>query len=273
MRRRLGLMTLTLALACAAVQPGLAQPPRAPSGTGTGAPPATPSAPALPFGAGDGPAAAGFTQLFISPCGEPYRGRPGEPYPSALWFKQADLNHDGAIDKTEFRADHAGFFDALDADESGYLDGREVAFYESRVVPDILGPDRLSRNDAPRSLPDHEGAQLYLAQLGGIGPLQQPEGGHPNEPDTLGAKGPSPDLGARRPRKREFLGAAAYGFFGEAEPLTATDTNLDGRVSKAEFLAAADHRFAILDKRHDGKITLDELPKTPSQIELERRRK
>ena len=45
------------------------------------------------------PEAAGFTQLFISPCGEPYRGRPGEPYPVVLWFKQADANHDGVIDR------------------------------------------------------------------------------------------------------------------------------------------------------------------------------
>src|SRR3569833_4463779 len=82
----------------------------------------------------------GFTQLFISPCGEPYRGRPGEPYPVALWFKQADLNHDGAVDRAEFRADHAGFFDALDADGNGVLEGAEIAFYEHRVVPDVLGP-------------------------------------------------------------------------------------------------------------------------------------
>lgn len=268
MRRRLGLITLTLALAGAAVQPGLSQPLRAPPG----APPAPPPPPALPFGASDTPAAAGFTQLFISPCGEPYRGRPGDPYPSALWFKQADLNHDGVVDKAEFRADHAGFFEALDSNDDGYLDGREVTFYETRVVPDILAGDRLGLV-APRRLPGHEGGELFLAQLSGPGPLSTPEGGHPGDPDILGPRGPSPDLGARRPQRRQLVGAAAYGFFGEAEPLTATDTNLDGRVSKAEFMAAADRRFAILDKRHDGKLTLDELPKTPSQVELERRRR
>ena len=90
------------------------------------------------------PAAAGFTQLFISPCGEPYRGRPGDPYPVVLWFKQADLNHDGVVDRAEFRADHAGFFDALDADGNGVLEGPELAFYERQVVPDVLGPDRVS---------------------------------------------------------------------------------------------------------------------------------
>jgi hypothetical protein len=255
MRRPIALFLTTLAAAAAIAPVGQAQPP------------------ALPFGSGGTPAQAGFTQLFISPCGEPYRARAGEPYPSALWFKQADLNHDGVVDKAEFRADHAGFFEALDSDDNGYLDGREIGFYEKRVVPDVLGPEAISLRGAPRDLPGHEGARLFLAQLGGIGPLQQPEGGHPNDPATLGPKGPPPSLGATRPRKRELLGAAAYGFFGEAEPLFAADTNLDGRVSKAEFMAAADRRFAILDKRHDGKLTLDELPKTPSQIELEKHRR
>src|ERR1700749_344282 len=96
-------LTITLAaaglIACAAVDQTLAQPR-----------PNTPQA-------------AGFTQLFISPAGEPYRGRPGEPYPVALWFKQADANHDGVITQEELRADHAGFFSALDYDDAGYLDG------------------------------------------------------------------------------------------------------------------------------------------------------
>jgi len=30
------------------------------------------------------PQAAGYTQLFMSPCGEPYRGRVGDPYPVAV---------------------------------------------------------------------------------------------------------------------------------------------------------------------------------------------
>src|SRR6266481_2287425 len=123
--RRLGVLALAVGFAGVAVQPSDAQ-----------------QGPA-------GPAAAGFTQLFISPCGEPYRGRPGDPYPVALWFKTADLNHDGVIDRAEFRADHAGFFDSLDANGDGYLDGPEIAVYENRVVPDILGPNQVGLLAAP----------------------------------------------------------------------------------------------------------------------------
>jgi hypothetical protein len=241
MRRQLSVLVLALGMAGSAVQPGAAQPQLS------------------------GPAAAGFTQLFISPCGEPYRGRPGEPYPVALWFKQADLNHDGMIDRAEFRADHAGFFDALDGDGNGVLEGPELAFYEQRVAPDILGPDAIALIAAP----DRMGARLILAQIG-----QSPEGSHSGGAGAHGYQGPGgalgapDDLGSRRRAPKQLVGAAAYGLLAEPEPVRAADTNLDGRVTKAEFLAAADRRFKLLDKRKDGKLTLDELPLTVSQVQL-----
>ena len=244
MRRRLGVLTLALGLAGMAVEPSAAQP--------------RPGS----------PEAAGFTQLFISPCGEPYRGRPGDAYPVALWFKQADLNHDGAIDRAEFRADHAGFFDALDADGDGVLNGEELAFYESHVAPDVFAPDRVSRLSEPLAFPGRQGARLILAQSfpGGLG--QAPEGSHPGEPrgyNPGGARGAAPDLDARRPAHKVLMGAAAYGLLGEAEPVRGADGDLNGRISKAEFIAAADRRFKLLDRRGDGKLTLDELPMTASQ--------
>lgn len=201
----------------------------------------------------------GFTQLFISPCGEPYRGRPGEPYPVALWFKQADLNHDGTVDRAEFRADHAGFFDALDADGNGVLEGAEIAFYERRVVPDVLGPGRARIGAlAPRW---RGGAVLILAQQG---PDQA--GG----PLLGGAQGPAGTLPERRaPESTPLEGAAAYSLLAEPEPVTAADADLDGRITKAEFLAAADRRFSRLDRRGDGRLTLDELPKTASQAQAD----
>jgi hypothetical protein len=73
MRNRRGVLVLVLGMAVCAVQPGVAQPKLS------------------------SPAAAGFTQLFMSPCGEPYRGKPGDPYPAAHWFTQADLSDDWVI--------------------------------------------------------------------------------------------------------------------------------------------------------------------------------
>lgn len=179
------------------------------------------------------PQAAGFTQLFISPCGEPYRGRAGDPYPVALWFKQTDANHDGAIDKAEFRADHAGFFDALDNDANGVLDGPEVSFYENRVVPDVFHPEMFGMAVGPT-----------LAQYAPQGTIKNPT----------------------RRAPREYVGAAAYGLLAEAEPVRAADTDLNGRVSKQEFQEAADRRFARLDKNADGKLELTELPATAVQV-------
>lgn len=256
MQRRLGVFTLVLGLAGVTLHTGQAQ----------------------PLNPADGPAAAGFTQLFVSPAGEPYRGRPGEPYPVVLWFKQADTNHDGVITRAEFRADHKGFFEALDANDDGYLDPNEIAFYEKRVLPDVLGPSRISQLTAPPYLaswsePSRMGAKLILAQSSIYSPgalTPGPEGGHPGDPAYINdrSKGPAPNLGASRPAPKELQGAAPYGLLAEAEPITAADTDLDGRVSKEEFLAAADRRFDKLDKRHDGKLTLDELPLTVSQVEL-----
>jgi hypothetical protein len=252
MRRQLGVLTLALGLAGVAAPALHAQP--------------------------SGPAAAGFTQLFISPCGEPYRGKPGDPYPAALWFKMADLNHDGVVDLAEFRADHAGFFDALDADDSGVLEGPEIQFYERKVAPDVFAPETLSLRADPPAIPGREGARLYLAQQWLPGLTGPAEGSHPGEqkgynPDTAGsAKGPlGDDLGATRRKPRELLAAAAYGLLAEAEPVRAADANLDGRVTKAEFLEAADRRFKRLDKRGDGKLTLDELPPTAAQLILAKR--
>jgi hypothetical protein len=255
MRRQLGVLALGLGLAGVAVAPGVAQQLR-------------------------GPAAAGFTQLFISPCGEPYRGKPGDPYPAALWFKQADLNHDGVIDLKEFRADHEGFFDALDADGNGVLDGPELAFYERQVAPDVFTPERIGRADRPglALAADNGGAKLILVQQWLPGLVQGPEGGHPGEakgynPDAAGsAKGPTGDLGASRRQPKELLAAAPFGLLAEPEPVRAADTDLDGRVTKAEFLAAADRRFKVLDKHKDGKLTLDELPMTAWQAAAEKGR-
>ena len=57
------------------------------------------------------------------------------------------------------------------------------------------------------------------------------------------------------------------------EPVAAADTQFDGRITKAEFAAAADRRFVLLDKNSTGYLTLASLPRTPLQMERLKRAK
>lgn len=218
---------------------------------------AQPASPAKPVQ----PPPGGYTQLFMSPCGEPWRAGPGEPYPLIAWFNAVDTNHDGAIDLKEFRADFAGFFDALDQDHNGLLDGAEIAFYEHRVAPDVLLGQRFGANGRREPGAGLWGGELILAQEGTLG------GSTIYTPN--GATGPAPDLGATRRPRQPLIGNAAFALLNDAEPVSAADTDLDGRVTKAEFLAAADRRFKKLDRNGDGKLTMEELPKPRAQVEAE----
>jgi hypothetical protein len=185
--------------------------------------------------------------LFISPCGRPYRAAPGEPYPVAVWFKEADRDHDGFLEKGELRADAAAFFAVLDSNHDGVIDIDEVNAYERILVPEIL-----------RGRPQASGeARLFLAQMGGGGGGGG-RGGHHKGSAQAPAK--TPDAA-----QSEMVGAAPYDLLAEPEPVTAADTNFDGRITLAEFLAAADRRFDILDVRQTGKIAFDDLPKTAVQ--------
>lgn len=193
------------------------------------------------------PPKAPLVYLFVSPCGEPFRATAAEGYPVTAWFKRADANHDGALDLTEFENDAKGFFAVLDQDKDGYIEGYEVSRYEHQIIPEILYGVQGAMLERPH---------LWLAQYTGSGlddvPVVQSDGSKVNPP-------------SQRVNPTSMEGAAAYGLLGEPEPVRASDGNFDGRVSLKEFLAAAHRRFTQLDKGHDGKLTLDELPMTVQQ--------
>lgn len=195
-----------------------------------------------------------LVQLFVSPCGEPFRATADAPYPVAAWFAHADANHDGAIDRAEFRADADAFFDVLDVNHDGVLSGFEVSRYEHQVVPESLG--RMSRLDGrPR---------IILAQAGGMG------GGGITLP-------PLPDgedaFERKQPAAPSMDGLAPFNLLREPEPVASSDRDLDGRITRAEFEAAADRRFSRLDVGGSGKLTLASLPMTAQQKLLGGRRR
>ncbi len=229
MLRSLGL-TAVLALTLAAC---VSEPPEDGPGRhgGPGGRPHGEEGPGGPGGPMSGP------QLFISPAGEPFRAAPGAPYPVVDWFNGADTNHDGALSRDEFVADAVRFFNLLDADHNGVIDGFEISYYENRIAPEIIGGEAPSTRRGPRG-------------------LGQDESG-----------GDDDMLAHRKPQGTNMLqGASLYGLIAEPEPVMAADSNFDRRITKDEAIKAAKTRFALLDTNKDGVLKLDELPKTPAQI-------
>jgi hypothetical protein len=185
--------------------------------------------------------------VFISPAGEPFRGGATGAYPIGAWFDRADANHDGALTLAEFQADAEAFFRRLDRNHDGVIDGAELDTYEQTIAPEILPRvARLTARDIP-PLPD--------TNQGRSEERQREQGREPG----------------RRRGGRDFGGGAGpFALTGEPEPVAAADTNFDGKVSLAEFLAVTQGRFERLDLDHDGRLTRSELPKTAAQRIAER---
>jgi hypothetical protein len=175
--------------------------------------------------------------LFISPSGEPFRGRNG----FSAWFAQADADNDGAISAAEFQADAERAFKLYDTNGDGVIDGFEIQAYERDVAPEITefavgGP-----------MPG-DGGGWDGGRHGG--------GRHGRRGQGLGTPGAD---GGGDVQAAGATGAARYALLNEPEPLTAADENVDGKITRAEWMHATARRFAKLDKTHAGKLTLDTL--------------
>ncbi len=191
--------------------------------------------------------------LFISPCGKPYRSGPGEPYPSIVWFKEADKNGDGKLDQTEFRADAEAFFQVLDRNADGVISNQEAAYYEYRIAPEIVVTSQGRLDDS--RLPLNQRPGFVRAQMPGPPSLQ-----------STGERSQNEDPGFdSHLRMTSRMGAVQFSYFPEPEPVRAADRNLDYKITLAEFIAAADRHFKTLDKKGLGYLTYDALPKTPIQ--------
>jgi len=141
---------------------------------------------------------------FISPSGEPFRPSVQSPDAFSAWFAQADANHDGRIDRAEFRADAATFFKRVDVNGDGVIDGFEIAAYETKIAPE-LGAD-------------------------GLGLVSGGE-----------------------------VGGGVISLLGEPEPVSGANLSLEKSISLTVWLAAADRRFDLLDKKRLGYLERDAL--------------
>lgn len=188
-------------------------------------------------------------QIFISPAGEPFRAPLDQPYPVDQWFKQADANADGAVTRDELIADSLAFFDKLDANKDGTVDGWENGDYEKKVAPEIMSRAALAVAK-PR-----EG--------------NRPMGGRRRPMLTPSDNFSKQDDKARMIADQSRAGAGLYGLLNEVQPVMSQDADFNRRISRAEATAAAKDRFALLDKDKDAKLTLATLPETPLQRALE----
>jgi hypothetical protein len=199
--------------------------------------------------------AQSFRQIFISPAGEPFRARSDEPFPVSRWFKQADTDADGALSLDEFKADSLRFFRVIDVDKDDHITGYENTRYEKEVAPEILFDAGQLASNAPPSKVQYERGPL------GEAPEVQGSG------SRIGmAKTRRPSLDTIR------RGAGQFSFFNEPQPIRVADHNLDFVVSSEEWTKTAIRRFGQLDLNKDGKIQASELPQTPFQILLVKRR-
>ncbi|WCT74385.1 EF-hand domain-containing protein [Sphingomonas naphthae] len=184
-------------------------------------------------------AAPDAPQTFVSPLGEPFRAKGGEPYPSATWFARADTNADGRLSSAEFVADAAGWFRKLDKDNDAALIPDEIAAYE-RDTPEIAL--YRVRERGPRQ--EKDAAREERRQE------RRSSGGPPRDTTYGGA-----------------MGAGRYGWLNIPHPLWGADTDLDRAVTAAEFAAAARKRFVLLDKGGRGFLTLADLGPTAEQAD------
>ncbi len=173
---------------------------------------------------------------FISPMGEPFRARTTADDTFMLWFKQADRDGDGVLTPAEMQADADRFFARLDLDHNGEIDPEELIQYEWQLAPEI---------------------QVGMRRVPAPGEPKTKKTERPGD-EQVGIAGYAPG-GPRRDKDDGPQGAARYALLNIPEPVAAADSNFDRGISLAEFRAAAQARFQLLDTARAGRVSIAQL--------------
>ena len=186
---------------------------------------------------------------FISPMGEPFRAHSVTDDTLADWFYRADTNRDGYLTAAEMAADAVRFFAKLDTNHDGQIDPDELAQYEYEVAPEIQVMSKTRR--APGQ-PAVAAAQEDPEDADRDSGRERRRHGRDDE-DYYGSLG----IGGA------LQGAARYSLLNLPEPVAAADTDFNRSITLQEFREAALERFQLLDKAHQGRITLAQLEAMP----------
>jgi hypothetical protein len=172
---------------------------------------------------------------FISPMGEPFRARTVQDDTLAMWFTRADRNRDGFLMPDEMQVDADRFFATLDSDGDGEIGPEELIHYEWEIAPDVQVNSRVKR--APGEVAKN--------------------------PRPLNAeKDPGEgEIGRQRPTTlyNGLQGGARYALLNIPEPVAAADADFNRAITASEFRQAAAERFQLLDRSHQGRLTLKQL--------------
>jgi hypothetical protein len=162
------------------------------------------------------------------------------------------------VTEPEFVTDADRFFEQLDTNHDGVIDGFEMNDYERAIAPEIQprirGLHAGEGMDPSLRFDDREGQAPPRGRGRGRG---GDRGGGPGGHELAG--------------DQSGQGAAIYALLPDPEPVASASASLNGRITREEWRDAARRRFQRLLLPGHQTLTLVTLPKTPVQMMLERR--
>lgn len=185
--------------------------------------------------------AAGVAALLTAACsGANAEGRADHHGRGSAMFSAADSDNDGVITRAEFDAGRDAMFARMDANNDGQTT-REEGHDAMRARFEGAHAERGDRPDRGDADANHDGSISRDEFLSG--PASRFQELDKNSDGQL-----SQD---ERPERHSghHRGGDRHGLMGEV------DSNNDGSVTRAEFVAAGDQMFQRLDANHDGQVT------------------